>query len=171
MGKKYFASYGLDALTMRLKSIIDVENKDTLSTHLKQTIFFRDEGKVSGTINNENFKIWIHEQGRSGVTGIFYPIIKGTARSLQTGLEIELKSKFNLVGGTVYLILCGLLGYAILTGIVIQDNSELKFVIPRLMIGIILFGLMISLPSFIYLRTSKITKQYIIKELGLKNVR
>ncbi|MFN7331211.1 MAG: hypothetical protein ACK5UP_17090, partial [Bacteroidota bacterium] len=115
-----------------------------------------------------NFKIWTHEQGRSGVTGIFYPIIEGRPRQLSRGLEIEFKSKMNIIGQTIFLLIAIGVGYGIITGIIIQDNNDMKYLIPRFLIGTVLFGLFISVPSFIHIRTARITKQYLIKELGLK---
>lgn len=86
---------------------------------------------------------------------------------MSRGLEIELKSKMNIIGQTIFLLVVIVVGYAITTGIIIQEDNGMKFLIPRVLIGAVLFGLFISVPTFIHLRTSKITKQYLIKELGL----
>jgi hypothetical protein len=168
MATRFLADYDLNELEKRLNSIIEVKNEDNLKTHLRQTILFKDEGLVSGTVTNDNFKIWTHEQGRSGVTGIFYPIIEGRPRQLSRGLEIEFKSKMNIIGQTIFLLIAIGVGYGIITGIIIQDNNDMKYLIPRFLIGTVLFGLFISVPSFIHIRTARITKQYLIKELGLK---
>ena len=168
MATRFLADYDLNELEKRLNSIIEVKNEDNLKTHLHQTILFKDEGLVSGTVTNDNFKIWTHEQGRSGVTGIFYPIIEGRPRQLSRGLEIEFKSKMNIIGQTIFLLIAIGVGYGIITGIIIQDNNDMKYLIPRFLIGTVLFGLFISVPSFIHIRTARITKQYLIKELGLK---
>jgi hypothetical protein len=168
MVTKFLADYDLNELKSKLNSIIEVRREDKLKTHLRQTLLFKDEGLVSGTITNDNFKVWTHEQGRSGATGIFYPIIEGRPRQLCRGLEIELKSKMNIIGRTVFLLIAIGIGYAITTGIIIQDDNDMKYLIPRFLIGTVLLGLFISVPSFIHIRTSRIIKQYLIKELGLK---
>ncbi len=168
MATRFLADYDLNELKEKLNSIIEVKNEDNLKTHLRQTLLFKDEGLVSGTVTNDNFKIWTHEQGRSGATGIFYPIIEGRPRQLSRGLEIEFKSKMNIIGRTIFLLIAVGIGYAITTGIIIQDDNDIKYLIPRFLIGTVLFGLFISVPSFIHIRTSRITKQYLIKELGLK---
>lgn len=169
MATRFLADYDLNELKEKLNLIIEVKNEDNLRTHLRQTLLFKDERLVSGTISNESFKIWTHEQGRwTGTTGIFYPIVEGRPRQLSRGLEIEFKSKMNIIGRTIFLLIIIGVGYGITTGIIIQDNNDIKFLIPRLLIGAILFGLFISLPTFIHIRTSRITKQYLIKELGLK---
>jgi hypothetical protein len=169
MPTKLFWDKDSKELKAKLDSIIEVENEDNLKTHFRQTILFKDEGKVSGTVGQDNFKLWTHEQGRRWATGIFYPIVFGQFRPLSQGLEIELKSKMNIIGKVVFIAIATLLAYGILTGIVIQDNNEMRFVIPRLLIGTVLFGLMISVPTFIYFKTSKTIKEYLTKELGLRN--
>jgi len=171
MPSKYFWDKDVKGLKTKLDSIIEVENEDNLKTHFRQTILFKDSGKVSGTINQDNFKIWTHEQGRGGVTGIFYPIVQGRFRPLSQGLEIEFKSKMNIIGKGVFIGIAIMLAYGILTGIVIQENNEMRFVIPRLLIGTVLFGLMISVPTFIYFKTSRTIKEHLTKELGLRNAR
>ncbi len=171
MPTKLFWDKDAKELKTKLDAIIEVENEDTLKTHFRQTILFKDNGKVSGTINQDNFKIWTHEQNRRGTTGIFYPIVHGQFKPLSQGLEIELKSKMNIIGKTVFVIIATILAYGILTGIVIQENNEMRFLIPRLLIGTVLFGLMISVPTFIYFKTSRTIKEYLTKELGLRNAR
>jgi hypothetical protein len=169
MATTFLVDYDLNELRKRLNSIIDVENQDNVKTHLRQTLLFKDEGLVSGMILNDTFKIWTHEQGANGVTGIFYPIIEGRSRQLSHGVEIELKSKMNVVGRSVFLLIAVGIGYAITTEIVIQEDNDMRFLIPRFLIGALMFGLFISLPTYIHLRTSRITKQYLIKKLILNN--
>jgi hypothetical protein len=168
MATRFLADYDLNELKKKLNSIIEVKNEDNLKTHLRQTLLFKDEGLVSGTVTNDNFKIWTHEQGRTGATGIFYPIIEGRPRQLSRGLEIEFKSKMNIIGRAIFLLIAIGIGYAITTGIIIHGDNDIKYLMPRFLMGTVLFGLFISIPSFIYIRTSRVTKQYLIKELGLK---
>lgn len=168
MATKFLADYDLNELKEKLNSIIEVKNEDNLKTHLRQALLFKGEGLVSGTVTNDNFKIWTHEQGGSGVTGIFYPIIEGRPRQLSRGIEIEFKSKMNIIGRTLFLLIAVGIGYTITTGIIIQDNNDIKYLIPRFLIGSVLFGLFLSLPTIIHMRASRITKQYLIKELGLR---
>src|SRR5688572_16701593 len=153
MPRKYYWGNDIEELKSRLNSIIDVPNEDTFQTHFRQTMFFKDEYKVSGTMKQDNFKIWTHEQGRGGMTGIFYPIVQARFRPLSQGLEIEFKSKMNIIGKVVFVASATILAYALVTGIVIQESNELRFVIARLLLAIVLFGLMISVPSFIYFKT------------------
>ena len=168
MATRFLADYDLTELKQRINSIIQVKNEDNLKTHLRQILLFKDEGLVSGTMNNENFKIWTHEQSFFGTTNIFYPIIEGLPRQLSRGLEIEFKSRMNIIGRTIFLLIIIGVGYGITTGIIIQENNDIRFLIPRFLIGTVLFGLSISVPTFIHISTVKITKQYLIKELGLK---
>lgn len=142
-----------------------------MKTHFCQTISFADEGKVSGKIKQDNFKIWIHEQGRRGATGIFYPIVYGRFIPSSQGVEIELKSKMNVIGKVLFLIAITGLAYGILSGIITQENNELKSLAPRLLLGTVLFALMISVPTFLYYKTSRAIKEFLIKELGLRSAR
>lgn len=171
MPRKLFCDKDAIELRAKLGSIIEAENDDDLKTHFYQAILFKDNGKVSGIINEDNFKIWTHEQGRAGVTGIFYPIVHGEFRSSGQGLEIELTSKMNIIGKVVYIAFATLLAYSIVAGIVIQEDNQMKFVISRLLIGAILFGLTTSVPTFIYFKTSRTIKQYLTKELDLRSAR
>lgn len=166
MSTKLYWDKDTKELKAKLDSIIEVENKDNLKTHFRQIILFKDEGKVSGIINNDNFKIWTHEQGRRGMTGIFYPIVHGQFKPLSQGLEVELKTEMNIFGKVVFIAIAAFFGYGILTGIVIQENNVFRFVIPRIIIGTIMFGLLISVPIFIYLKTSRIIREFLTKELG-----
>src|SRR5688500_5493613 len=119
MATKLFWDKDAIELKARLDSIIEVENEDNLRTHFRQTILFKDNGMVSGTINQDNFKIWIHEQGRIGVTGIFYPVVQGQFKPLSQGTEIEFKAKMNIIGQAVFLVIATILAYGIVTAIVI----------------------------------------------------
>ena len=105
------------------------------------------------------------------MTGIFYPVVQGQFRPLGKGLEIEIKTKMNVIGKVVSISITTILAYGIVTGIVIQENNEMRFIIPRLLIGTVLFGLVISVPTFIYFKTSRTIKQHLSKELGLINAR
>ena len=168
---KLFSDDNAEGLMLRLNSIIEIENKDDFKTHFRQTILFKDESKLSGTVENNQFKIWTHEQGRSGATGIFYPIVTGQFKPLSHGLEIKLNSKMNVIGKIVCILIGIMLAYVITSDFIIQENNDMKYLIRRILAGTVLFGLMFSVPSVIYFRTSKIIKQYLIKELELRNTR
>jgi hypothetical protein len=157
-------------LKAKLRSIIDVENEDNWKTHLRQTILSKDNWKVSGSVKQDRFAIWSHEHGMI-MTGIFYPIVQGQFRPLSQGLEIVFKSKMNIVGRALFAAIAIMTAYGMWTGIVIQETNELRFLIPRLLIATILFGLMISVPSFIYVRTSRTVTKALIEQLGLRNAR
>lgn len=152
----------------RLNSIIEVENEDNLKTHFRQIVLFKDDGKISGVIYPDRFKIWIQKQGRSGVTGIFYPIIEAQMRYSHRGIAVAFSSKMNIIGRFFCFIGGTVLVYGIATGIVIQENNEMRFIIPRLLAGALLFLLASLVPAAIYFRTSRIVKTHVIRELGLE---
>lgn len=168
--RKFLANYDIIELKSRLSSVIEVKNNDDIQTHFRQIFLLLDEGKDSGTIENESFKIWTHEQGPTGATGIFYPIIEGIVKPSHQGLEIEFKSKMNLIGRTVFFIIAFLMAYITLSGIIIQENNDFKFLIRRILVGGVFFGGMLFIPLYIHFRTSKIIKNFFIKELELRQI-
>jgi hypothetical protein len=167
MPKKFFCDKDVQELKSNLQAIIEVVREDNLKTHLRQAIHFKDSGKISGAISQDHFKIWIQEQ--TGVTGVFYPVMQGQITPSGRGVEIVLKHKLNIVGRALFMVVVIVLALGIVTQIVIQENNEARFVIWRLLAGIVLFGLMISVPAFVYLRTQGLVKQYLIKELELRS--
>lgn len=168
--RKFLANYDMIELKSRLSSIIEVENNDDIQTHFRQIFLLKDHGKDSGSIDKESFKIWTHEQGPTGATGIFYPIIEGFVKPTHQGLEIEFKSKMNLIGWAAFFILVILMAYITISGIIIQENNDFKFLIRRILVGGVFFGGMLFIPLYIHFRTSKIIKNYIIKKLELRQI-
>lgn len=159
-----------ESFQLRLNSIIEIKSKDNLLAHFRKVILFENERKVLGQLETNKFKIWIHEQGRSGVTGIFYIVLTGQFKPLGKGFEIELNSKMNIIGKIAFVIISVMLAYGITKGIIIQADNNIEYLIPRILLGSALFGLMILVPIVSYFQQSRTMKNYIIKELGLRNI-
>jgi hypothetical protein len=155
----------IETAQARIQSLIEIERPDTLQTHFDQIFRFKDDTKVLGTMDNHQFKIWISDHNVS--TGIFYPIIKGKLIPTAKGLDIKLTSRLNIIGRIVFLLLSAVIAYYLITHVVIQKRNDLQFLIPRFLIALIMYGLFTSIPTFIYLRTSRIVKRHVIE--GIKN--
>jgi hypothetical protein len=166
MSTKYYGDKGILELKEKLNSIIEIENEDNLRTHFKNGILKINNTKVSGEIINNTFKIWITDK-----LGVFYPVVLGNFKSINNGIEIELSSKMNIIGKALCAGIMTILAYAIIFGIIIQENNEIRFLILRSIVGLIIYGLMLSLPIIIYKRTSKALINYLIEELKIRNAR
>jgi hypothetical protein len=166
MSTKYYEDKGILELEEKLNSIIEIENEDNLRTHFQNGILKINNTKVSGEIINNTFKIWTTDK-----LGVFYPVVLGNFKSINNGIEIELSSKMNIIGKALCAGLMTILAYAIIFGIIIQENNEIRFLILRSIVGLIIYGLMLSLPIIIYKRTSKALINYLIEELKIRNAR
>ena len=87
------------------------------------------------------------------------------------GTEIQFSSKMNVIGRTVFLTFNLILSFGILTEIVIQETNELKYLIPRALMGMFLLGLVSTAPLLLYFRTLRIRKTHLINELKLSHQR
>ena len=84
MPTKYYWDNEVEDLKSKLTSIIDVPNEDNFRTHFRQTILFKDENKVSGTIKQDGFKIWTHEQGARWCDRYFLSNCTGTNQTFKS---------------------------------------------------------------------------------------
>lgn len=171
MEKKFLTNYDLKELKSKLHLMIEVEAEDYFLTHFRQTMLFKNEEVVSGNIKNDSFRLWIHEQGRLGLTGVFYPVVRGKLNPLSQGTEIKINSKMNSIGRAIFLLITSAIAYGVLQSIVIQENNELQYLIPRALMGILLVGLMCTVPLVIHLKASSVIKKYLVDELKLSHQR
>lgn len=163
----YNSNDEIEQLRSKLSSLIELRADDNLKTHLRQIFLFDKEGKLLGNTSQTGFKVWIHEQGRAGATGIFYPVVHCSFQLTSSGTQISLTSKMNLAGRMMLLIIAVLISYGLLTGIIIQNDNTIQYIIPRIFISIVLLILMMSVPLFIFFRTSRIIKSHLASQLGL----
>lgn len=155
-------------LKSKLSSLIERTADDNLKTHLRQIFLFDNEAKLLGNISQTGFRVWIHEQGRSGVTGAFYPVVHGHFSLSTRGVQVSLRSKMNIVGKIIVLVVASLISYGLLTNIILQNDNSIKYLIPRIFVSMVILTLMMSVPLFIHFRTSRIVKRYLVSELGLE---
>ena len=166
---KITIKYNRDELNSRINSLIEANNNDDLKTHFRHFLF-KDDGLVSGCFSKSNFKLWIQKQGFPGsLTGPFYPVIEGSVKELENRIEVYLKSKMNVLGIIICIIIYSALAAVILFNIVLQENNEIKFLIPRAIMGTILLILFTTVPILSYRTTSKVIIRHIIEELAKKS--
>ena len=168
MATKLTTNLSIETVRLRLKSLIEIECTDTFKNHFDQIFKSKNDTRLLGTVENYNFKIWISDN--RGVTGMFYPIIKGNFIKTRNGIDIKIRSQMNMIGLAFFLAYSFSVAYYVLTAIVIQEQNDIKFLIPRFFIALILYGLFTSVPTVNYLRTSKIVKRHVIEGLRKRNV-
>ena len=130
----------------KLNDLIEYQQDDNLSNHL-QNIFSRRLNQTSGKITNNDFVIWRYSYIWSDM---FYSVINGRIIKNENSCFILIKSKLNIFGIGLIVMISILLGYVILTDIVIQNDNSFRFIIWRILIGLILFLLMLIVPIFAY---------------------
>ncbi|MFT6055001.1 MAG: EamA domain-containing membrane protein RarD [Roseivirga sp.] len=77
----------------------------------------------------------------------------------------------NAIGRTVFLTFTLILSFGILSEIVIQETNELKYLIPRALMGMLLLGVVSTVPLLLYFRTLRIIRTHLINELKLSHQR
>ncbi len=77
----------------------------------------------------------------------------------------------NSIGRAIFLLITSAIAYGVLQSIVIQESNELQYLIPRALMGILLVGLMCTVPLVIHLKTSSVIKKYLVDELRLSHQR
>jgi len=167
MATKLTTNLSIETVRLRIKSLIEFESTDRFKTHFNQIFNNANDKYVLGTVEDNSFKIWIG--GRRGVTGIFYPIINGTLIKTTNGVDILIKSRMNVIGRIFFIPYSLFMAFYVLTAIVIQERNDLKFLIPRIFIALVLYALMTSVPTVIYFRTSRIVKRHVIEGLRKRN--
>ena len=165
MPTRLVVGYDRKELNARLKSIIEVQNRDCLTTHAKQIFLFKDSDKISGNLEGDVFSFWVQN---SKLTGAFYPVIKANIKSLEKGNEISIDAKMNIVGFAIVAIIFVSIAYGILTTVVIQKENEFLHVLMRGCVGIVMLTMFMSLPVYLFVRTLKIVRKHLITELIAK---
>lgn len=167
MNAKFESEYSSIEFKDKLNDLIEFQREDNLSSHLKN-IFSNRMDSISGKIDSNDFVIWRHSYIWSDM---FYSVINGRIIYNGNSCSIELKSKLNMFGMGLVIIFSVFLGYAILTGIVIQNDNSFRFIIWRLLVALILFMIMQTVPIIAYLDSKRRTIKILTEKLRLtKNV-
>ena len=163
----YISDYNASEFKTKLSNLIEKTSDDKFSIHF-QNVITKQTNTLSGKVKGNNFVIWNYDHFWSGMG---YSVIHGKIIDNGKTCIIELHTKLNSFGIAFVFIISCLLGYSILTGIVIQNNNSFKFVILRILVGIVLFLLFQSVPFITYYNSKKELVKILTENLKLrKNV-
>jgi hypothetical protein len=110
---------------------IKYQRENSLWNHVL-TVIRRDADGLSGTVNQQEFKVWKYNYW----VGLFHPVVYGKIDSKNDKPKIVISSKMNLLGQLIAILLLGLWTYGILTGMVIQEDNSWTFLWRRILIGL-----------------------------------
>ncbi|NVN94299.1 MAG: hypothetical protein HXX18_03340 [Bacteroidetes bacterium] len=113
--------------------------------HLKCVLFF-NEG-YSGEIKENEFKIWnyCHFWGR-----VFYAVIHGKVTFQNSKQKVILKTKMNIIGRCISIIILGFLVYGAITGIILQQDNSWTFLWKRIIAALVFVSPLIIAIRLIY---------------------
>lgn len=164
---KYKSDYNTIELRNKLNDLIEDYSEDNFNSHFQNVISLQTN-RISGKVTNEKFVIWHYNHFWSG---LIYSVIEGRIIENREDYFIELRTKLNSFGRVLISLISCILGYVIITGIVIQDNNSTKFVILRFLVGIVLFLLFQAGPFLAYYISKKEILKMLTENLKLrKNV-
>lgn len=115
----------------------------------KNHLFPKDHSsqKLRGTSNNQSFIVWITN---SYLLGSAYPICKGKISELNEMRTLNLTIRFNPIAEIFIIAFNMLLAYALITGVLIQENNAFNFIWKRCVVVVVIFFLINSVPLYIF---------------------
>jgi hypothetical protein len=119
---------------------------------------------ISGKVGSNDFVIWRHSHIWSDM---FYSVINGEIINNGNSCYIQIKSKLNKFAKAVVIIFSLFLGYGLLTGIVIQNDNSFRFIILRLLVALIFFTIMQTVPIIAYFDSKRRIMKILTEKLKL----
>lgn len=163
-----YSEQTVEEIINKVNTIIGVPCINNFKTHFFQIFLRRNQGKVCGLIKADHFNIWVQDRLS---TGIFYCVIEGTMTPRAKGVQVNIRSRMNPVGRLLLLALVIGLSCGLIFDIVIQEDNSWNLVLSRFLVGMILMPFMLFLPIATFLITSRSTRAYLTKTLGLTPVK
>lgn len=168
----YRVEIGEEEFQSRMKRLIDIEEANLIKNHWHRNTWGSDE-KVRGKTTGDKFIIWRTNRSWNGV---LYPIFIGKISRIGETAILKLEVRFNRVAEIIVGLVALSLIYGIVTGIVIQENNELKFLLRRGIVGVILFLIFQTVPliSFYSLKNQTLKgleKYFELRRIKLKRKR
>jgi hypothetical protein len=166
--KQYLILDNSETVIRRIDELITVQVENKWYNHFRYILkyFWDDENEnILGKIYSKSFCIW---QYNSIWGGIFYPIIFGSIINKNGSTIMELKTKLNICGKLLSIIIfLGMMIGAIYTNI-IKINNEIYFNIKFILIALLVSLLFQSVPFAAYNLTRSQTIKFIEEYLSLE---
>jgi hypothetical protein len=153
-----------------LNNIVTYKSNNATSI-LRQFIKMDLADELVGEVKDSNLHVWTYTAGRLTGTGIFFPIIDGQFRSYGEQTILKLTARMNVIGKIILYAIILVLAYAIITGIIIQEDNSMKFLIIRTLAGTFLFSLFMAAPYLSFQHLKKLLIKSLSNELKLKKTR
>lgn len=151
----------------KLEKLIDIQEENRIQNHIFKDVRRTDE-IIRGELKKNEFTMW---RTNRRWNGIFYPVFKGEIREINETRLIEIKTRFNPFAELIVLILTLGLVYGIISEIVIQTNNELKHLLMRGIVGILLLLIFQSVPIISYYNLKNQTLKGLQDYFGLTKVK
>jgi hypothetical protein len=153
-----------------LNNIVTYKSNNATSI-LRQFIKMDLADELVGEVKDSNLHVWTYTAGRLPGTGIFFPIIDGQFRSYGEQTILKLTARMNVIGKIILYAIILVLASAIITGIIIQEDNSMKFLINRTLAGTFLFSLFMAVPYLSFQHLKKLIIKSLSNELKLKKTR
>lgn len=134
---------------MKLKRCISknihYSRKDSWISHFK-TFVRHDFMRLNGISEDDGFKVW-----RFSIwSGAFYPVVIGNYEIKEGRTLVRLRTKMNVFGQVILLILALFWIYWLVVSVILQNNNEWTFLWKRILISLFLFTLPVLVIWFSY---------------------
>ena len=149
-----------ELIKFSIQKEIRYRRNNSLWNHFLTIVKFNSDG-LSGKATVDNFIVWTYSRW----TGIFYPIITG--HLLEDKIKID--SKMNPVGQIFAVLIAGLYSYALLIGVVIQEDNSWEFLWKRIVVSLFMLSIPIGTFSFVFRREYRKERER-IKDLCRNNL-
>lgn len=158
--KYYLSQLSLIEVQQKLEAIT-TKRANTFKSRFIQLITVSSRTELSGIIRSKSFDIWAFDHFW---TSIIFPILHGQFKQSKMGTVIAIQRKMSETGLFFIWVLGIIISYAIITGVVIQEDNSLTFLIRRIFAGSVLFSLFASFPILVYNHfTNRIMKHLTIE--------
>jgi hypothetical protein len=165
--KQYLILDDVEAVLRRIDDLITVQVENKWYNHFRYVLkyFWDNENEnILGKTNSDSFCIWQYNYIWGG---IFYPIIYATFTTNNASTILELKTKLNIFGKLLSIILFLGMMIGVIYSNITKINNDIYFNFKVLLPALIISLLIQSLPFAAYNLTRFQTIKFIEKYLAL----
>ena len=166
MAKKYLYNGTTRDLEIALDKLIEVQGEPSLRQFFLYLFKSKVNDKLMGKRQSNRFIFWFISAGRSGHTGIFFPVFAVRYKPYGVFTHVWIRRKMNRIGATI----CAIPYVVALAAAAIWgfDWSNLESVLIGTGFVIFAVSVFVGVPLAIYLHTSSIIRNEIAKKLRLQ---